>query len=83
PLYLFAKNKEMEWRRQAWFWVYVVGLTAISFLGDTNFVTSGVLSVAGPLGYVSMPYDLVVIAVFSALVFLWAYKANTNAVVAQ
>ena len=58
PLYLFAKNKKMEWRRQAWFWVYVVGLTAISFVGDTNFITSGVLSIPGPLGYVSMPYDL-------------------------
>jgi len=82
PLYLFAKNKKMEWRRQAWFWVYVVGLTAISFVGDTSFITSGVLSVPGPLGYISMPYDLVVIAVFSAAAFLWAYKSNTRAVLA-
>jgi amino acid transporter len=80
PLYLFVKNKKMEFRRHAWFWVYVVGLTVISFVGDTSFITSGVLSVPGPLGYVPMPYDLVVVAVFSALVFLWAYKANVGKV---
>ena len=78
--YLFVKNKKMEFRRHAWFWVYVVGLTVISFVGDTSFITSGVLSVPGPLGYVPMPYDLVVVAVFSALVFLWAYKANVGKV---
>jgi amino acid transporter len=78
PLYLFAKNKKMEWRRQAWFWVYVAGLTAISFVGDTNFITSGVLPVVGPLGYVPMPYDLVVVALFASLIFLWAYKANVG-----
>jgi hypothetical protein len=80
PLYLFTKNKKMEWRRQAWFWVYVVGLTAISFVGDTNFITSGVLSIAGPMGYVPMPYDIPVVGVFSALVFLWACKANSGKV---
>ena len=69
PLYMFTKNKKMEWRRQAWFWVYVVGLTVISFLGDTNFITSGVLSIPGPLGYLPLPYDMVVIVVFSALIF--------------
>lgn len=78
PLYMFTKNKKMEWRRQAWFWVYVVGLTVISFLGDTNFITSGVLSIPGPLGYLPLPYDMVLIVVFSALIFLWAYRANVG-----
>jgi amino acid transporter len=80
PLYLFVENKKMEWRRQAWFWVYVVGLTVISFVGDTNFVTTGVLSIPGPLGWVPMPYDLMVVAVFSAIIFFWAYKANVGKV---
>lgn len=78
PLYLFTKNKKTEWRRQAWFWVYVVGLTAISFVGDTNFITSGVLSIPGPLGYVPMPYDIPAVAVFSALIFFWAYRSNAG-----
>jgi len=81
PLYMFTKNKKMEWRRQAWFWVYVVGLTVISFIGDTNFITSGVLSVPGPMGYVPLPYDIIVVAAFSAIVFFWAYKANAGKVV--
>ena len=81
PLYMVTRNKKMEWRRQAWFWVYVVGLTVISFVGDTNFITSGVLSIPGPLGYVPMPYDIAVIVWFSALVFLWAYRANLGKVV--
>lgn len=80
PLYLFVKNKKMEFLRHAWFWAYVVGLTMISFVGDTNFITSGVLSIPGPLGYLPMPYDLVVVAVFSTLIFLWAYKANVGKV---
>ena len=56
----------------------MAGLTAISFVGDTNFITSGVLPVVGPLGYVPMPYDLVVVALFASLIFLWAYKANVG-----
>jgi len=28
-----------------------------------------------------MPHDIVVIAVFSALIFLWAYRANLGKVV--
>ena len=71
----------MEWRRQAWLWVYVVGLAVISFIGDTNFITSGVLSIPGPLGYVPLPYDMGLVAVFSALIFYWAYRANMGKVV--
>ncbi len=82
PLYFFVQNRKMEWRRQAWFWVYVVGLAVISFVGDTNFVTSGVLTIPGPLGWVPMPYDLVVVTLFSAAIFFWAYKANVG-IVAQ
>lgn len=81
PLYLFTKNKKMEWRRQVWLWVYVLGLTVISFIGDTNFVTSGILPIPGPLGYLPLPYDIVAVEVFSALIFFWAYKANVGKVV--
>ncbi len=80
PLYLFVQNRKMEFRRQAWLWVYVIGLALISFVGDTNFITSGVLPIPGPLGYVPMPYDLVVVAIFSSLIFFWAYRCNVGRV---
>jgi len=76
PLYLTLKGHKLDWGRQAWLIVYMVGLVVISLLGDTNFVYQNFLPF-GPMGIIPMPYDFIVLTVFAIAIFAWAYKANT------
>jgi basic amino acid/polyamine antiporter, APA family len=75
PLYLTVGHHKLELRRQAWLMVYIVGLAVISLLGDTNFIYQNFLPI-GPMGIITMPYDLVVLILFGLGIFAWAYKAN-------
>jgi amino acid transporter len=73
--YLFKRPVAGEIRRTAWIWVYLVGLAVISYIGDPFFTFDNFLPV-GPQGLIVYPYDTILVAVFSFLIFLWAYKAS-------
>jgi amino acid transporter len=77
PLFLLIKEHRFEWRKSGWIWVYVIGIILISLLGDTNFVFDNFLPI-GPMNILVMPYDLVVLIIFSILIFYWAYKSNVG-----
>ncbi|HKM75186.1 MAG TPA: hypothetical protein VJZ32_02080 [Candidatus Bathyarchaeia archaeon] len=57
----------------------MVGLAVISYIGDPFFTFDNFLPV-GPIGLIRFPYDTVVVAVFSLLIFGWAYKSSVNRV---
>lgn len=78
PLFLLVRTHSLEIKRSAWLWAYLIGIVAISYLGDTNFVFQNFLPV-GPLGIITMPYDMIVLTVFAILIFAWAYFANARA----
>ena len=75
--YLFKRPIAGEIKRTAWIWVYLVGLAVISYIGDPFFTFDNFLPV-GPLGLIHYPYDTIVVAIFSLLIFGWAYKASVN-----
>jgi hypothetical protein len=82
PLYFTLKQHKIEWKRQAWLVVYIIGIAVISLLGDTNFIYQNFLPI-GPMGIIPMPYDALVLTVFALLIFIWAYRANTGPAVAM
>lgn len=76
-MYLLLKNHKLDLRRNVWLLVYVLGLVTISLLGSTNYVLDNFLPI-GPQGIINTPYDALVVTVFSALIFVWAYFSNVN-----
>lgn len=77
PLYLTVAHHRVELKKEAWLIVYICGLVVISLLGDQNFIYQNFLPF-GPMDVIKMPYDLLVVTLFSLGIFVWAYKANTQ-----
>jgi len=73
--YLFKRPIAGEIKRTAWIWVYLVGLAVISYIGDPFFTFDNFLPV-GPQGLIHYPYDTIVVAGFSLIIFGWAYKSS-------
>jgi len=82
PLFLLVRTHQFDFNRTAWIWVYIIGVMLVSYLGDTNFVFSNFLPIS-PLGIITMPYDMAVLAVFAVLIYAWAYVANTKQKISQ
>jgi amino acid transporter len=79
PAFFVFKRKEVHFKRSLWVPVYLLGILTVSMLGDPHFVTNN-FTHWNPLGYLTMPYDLIVLALFSTAIFFWAYFENTKAV---
>jgi len=77
--YLFKRPIAGEIKRTAWIWVYLIGLAVISYIGDPFFTFDNFLPI-GPMGLIHYPYDTIVVAVFSLVIFGWAYKSSVNGV---
>jgi len=77
PLFLLVRRHKLEVMRNAWIWVYILGIILVSYLGDTNFVFANFLPIS-PLGIITMPYDIAVLATFAVVIYVWAYVANTK-----
>ncbi len=71
----FFVKKKWEFKRNLWVIGYLLGIVIIAYLGDPNFMFNNFLPIK-PLGYLMMPYDLIVLAIFSIIIYIWAYKAN-------
>ncbi len=74
PLFLFVR-KPVEWRRNAWIAVYLLGIVGISAIGDPQFVSHNFTGFT-PLGYLEMPYDMVVLFFFALAIAFWAIHTN-------
>ena len=77
PLFLLVRTHKLEIKRNAWLWVYILGIMIVSYLGDTNFVFANFLPIS-PLSIITMPYDMVVLAVLAVAIYVWAYIANVK-----
>lgn len=76
PVYILTKQ-EHQFKRSIWIIVYIVGLIVISFIGDPSFIYENFLPI-GPLGILTMPWDLLVLLIFSIGIYAWAYFANAK-----
>lgn len=71
----FFVKKKWEFRRNLWILGYLLGIAIIAYLGDPNFMFNNFLPIK-PLGLLMMPYDLIVLAIFAVIIYIWAYKQN-------
>lgn len=75
--YLFKSPIAGELKRTAWIWVYLIGLAVLSYMGDPFFTFDNFLPI-GPIGLIHYPYDTIVVAIFSIIIFGWAYKSSVK-----
>ena len=78
PLF-FTIKRSCEFKRNLWFPVYVIGVMIISILGDEKFRYSN-FTAFSPLGYLPLPFDLIVLGLFATAIFFWVYKINVRSV---
>jgi APA family basic amino acid/polyamine antiporter len=78
PLYLTLRRHDVEIKRNLWIFVYIVGILVMSLIGDTNFVYQNFPGFISPLGLIPMPFDMIILTVFSILIFAWAYWENSK-----
>jgi len=74
PFYLF-KLKETNFIRSFWIIVYLLGIVFVSFIGDPTFVFNNFTPFT-PKGWLVMPYDLLVLAIFAVAIYFWCYFVN-------
>ena len=75
PLFLLVRTTNLQMNRNHWIWVYLLGIVAMSILGDPHFVIDN-FTPWKPMGWIPMPYDHIVLAVFATIIYFWAYKIN-------
>ncbi|NGX63572.1 MAG: Aspartate-proton symporter [Candidatus Anoxychlamydiales bacterium] len=73
----FFVKKKWEFKRNLWVIAYLVGIMIIAYLGDPAFMFNNFLPIQ-PLGYLLLPHDLIVLAIFSIIIYIWAYKVNSK-----
>ncbi|NGX28230.1 MAG: Aspartate-proton symporter [Candidatus Anoxychlamydiales bacterium] len=71
----FFVKKKWEFKRNMWLIAYLVGIIVIAYLGDPSFMFNNFLPIE-PLGYLLLPYDLIVLTIFAILIYFWAYTEN-------
>lgn len=64
-----------ELGRSSWYIAYLLGLAALSLLGDQTFTYNNFLPVS-PLDILRTPLDIAAVAAFSAVIFAWAMLAG-------
>ncbi len=78
PLYVLLKHgRAIEIKRNLWLMVYLIGIIIMSLIGDPNYTYNNFLPI-GPLGWITSPYDLIVLGAFALFIFAWAYRTNTS-----
>ncbi len=75
PAFFVFKRKDLQLKRSLWMPVFLLGILLFSFFGDAHFVTNN-FTPWSPLGILTMPYDLIGIALFSTGIYFWAYFEN-------
>ncbi|QVL57370.1 MAG: amino acid permease [Simkaniaceae bacterium] len=75
PVFLLVRTKNLECKRNLWLVVYLIGVVFISFIGDSHFVIDNFTPWV-PLGLLTLPYDLVTLALFAIVIYIWSYRVN-------
>ena len=71
----FFVKKKWEFKRNLWIIVYLLGIIIVAYLGDPSFMFNNFLPIS-PIGLLLLPYDLIVLGIFSIIIYYWAYTEN-------
>ncbi|WP_194847058.1 APC family permease [Candidatus Neptunochlamydia vexilliferae] len=77
PAFLLVRRVHLELKRNVWIACYLLGIIIISMIGDQHFELNN-FTPYSPLGLLKMPYDLVVLTLFSIMIYSWAYRLNNR-----
>ena len=77
PAFLLVRTRNLEFIRNLWIIFFLVGIVVISFIGDPHFVLEN-FTPWEPLGIIKMPYDLLVLTLFSIGIYHWIYRCNVK-----
>lgn len=77
PAFFLVRTKNLECGRNLWLFAYLIGVVIISFIGDSQFVIDNFTPWV-PLGLIKMPYDLVILAIFAVVIYVWSYRVNVK-----
>jgi hypothetical protein len=75
--FLLVRRTNLELKRNIWVLVYLIGIMAVSILGDPKFVFNN-FTPWNPLGLLRMPYDLIFLTIFAGIIYFWVYHLNTK-----
>jgi len=75
PLFLLVRKQNLEFMRNIWIIIYLIGIVFVSFIGDPHFVLENFTPWV-PLGIIKMPYDLITLTIFSVVIYFWVYRIN-------
>lgn len=76
---LFRRTTYQESKAVFWIVTYLAGLGLISYLGDQFFIYENFLTpptypiTIQPTGYITTPFDIIVLVAFAIAMFLWGY----------
>lgn len=73
--FTLVKGSKWEIKRNIWIVVYLLGIILVSLLGDPSISFNNFTPI-NPMGYLKMPYDLLILSIFSVFIFIWGYKVN-------
>ena len=77
-----ARNLSLDWRSAVWLWPYLLGMGAISYLSsfDTRTPSSiPLLGLHGPRNELTFGWDILVVAVFSLVIYAFAIRSRLPA----
>jgi len=75
PAFLLVRKKHADWVKSLWIPTYLLGIVVMSILGDPHIEFNN-FTPWHPLGIFVMPYDLIILTLFSLLIYIWGYKVN-------
>ncbi len=76
------RTGSVDWRSAAWLWPYLVGMSAISYLGSFDTGTPStvpVLGLRGPRNELTFGWDILAVAVLSIVVYAFAIRSRLPA----
>src|SRR5881227_3488293 len=77
-----ARDLSLDWRSAVWLWPYLLGMGAISYLSsfDTRTPSSiPLLGVSGPRNGLTFGWDILAVALFSLVIYVFAIRSRLPA----
>jgi amino acid transporter len=77
-----ARSLSLDWRSAVWLWPYLLGMGAISYLSsfDTRTPSSiPLLGLHGPRNELTFGWDILVVAIFSLVIYAFAIRSRLPA----
>lgn len=77
PFLFLIRREGLEFKRNLWLFIYLIGIVIISFLGGSQAAGESFISIS-PLGIIKAPYDLLLLTFFAVVIYFWGCRMNSG-----